>query len=184
MDRKEFLVRDYEVKADYLSGHQQRLLTRFNFFVTLETALFGSEFIFGEGGVPRREVAVVGIFLSIVWLLVGVDDARILRIHKWHVKRALDRIMLEFPIENFHPVGEVSPRVVEELLKEEEAKEKASSQEAKEKASSQLPPPKWWRLAFGPLISLFAREKLKLLLLIIVPLLVVALWSTQYGRSF
>jgi hypothetical protein len=174
MDRKEFLVRDYEVKADYLSGHQQRLLTRFNFFVTLETALFGSEFIFGEGGLHRREVAVVGMLLSVVWLLVGVDDARILRIHKWHVKRALDRIMLEFRIESLHPVGEVSPRVVKELLTEE-----AKEEEAKEEAAAQ-PPPKWWGLAFGPLWSLFRREILKLLLLTIVPILVCALWGTQF----
>jgi hypothetical protein len=116
VDRNAFFVRDYEVRADYLSGHQQRLLTGFNFFVTLETALFGSDLIFGEHGPPPAGLAAVDVLLAIVWLLVGVDDARILRIHKWHVKKAADRIMFEFPVESFHPVGEVSPSVVKELL--------------------------------------------------------------------
>jgi len=44
VDEKDFLLRDYELNVCYLSVHFQRMWTRFNFFVTIESALIGGKF--------------------------------------------------------------------------------------------------------------------------------------------
>jgi hypothetical protein len=171
MDRTDFLAKDYEIKANYLSGHHQRLLTRFNFFLTLESALFGAEFIVGEDrpGPELPAVAVVGAIIAIMWLFVGVEDGRTLQVHKWHVKKAADRITLEFPIEGFHPVGEVGKTVIEELRKESDA-EKPS--EALKPVLDLIP----LKSHLMPLISLLWAEPLKLFLLVVVPILALIFW--------
>ena len=73
IDPKDFLLKDYEIKVSYLSNHFQRMWTRFNFFVVIESALIGGRFIAGDGELTA-ELAIVGAVLSLVWYIFGAQD--------------------------------------------------------------------------------------------------------------
>jgi hypothetical protein len=73
IDPKDFLLKDYEIKVSYLSNHFQRMWTRFNFFVVIESALIGGRFIAGDGKLTA-ELAIVGAVLSLVWYIFGAQD--------------------------------------------------------------------------------------------------------------
>jgi hypothetical protein len=111
MPKSEFLVRDYELKANYLAGHHQRMWNRFGIFVSLESALFGGGFIFRDELSPGWDsslgLAAVGCIVSLIWVLVGFSDLRILRVHEWHVRTAASNIKDQagFQVKDFYPVG-------------------------------------------------------------------------------
>jgi hypothetical protein len=73
IDPKDFLLKDYEIKVSYLSNHFQRMWTRFNFFVVIESALIGGRFIAGDGKLTA-ELVIVGAVLSLVWYIFGAQD--------------------------------------------------------------------------------------------------------------
>jgi hypothetical protein len=51
--QQDFLLEDYKQKISYLTNHLQRMWRRFNFFVTLETALLGGKVLLvGEKSTP------------------------------------------------------------------------------------------------------------------------------------
>jgi hypothetical protein len=105
MDRNDFLVRDYEIKASYLSSHIQRMMTRFNFFVTLESALLGGPFLLNAGQ-ASAQLALFGAVLSVIWWCVGLEDMRLLGKYKWRVNQVADNIPLELKGDHFQPVGD------------------------------------------------------------------------------
>ena len=45
-DIDNFLVKDYELKIGYLKDQLDRMWTRFNIFVTIESALVGGKFLY------------------------------------------------------------------------------------------------------------------------------------------
>ena len=47
LPRREFLLRDYELKIHYLTDQFSRMWTRFSYFVTIESALAGGKIVFG-----------------------------------------------------------------------------------------------------------------------------------------
>lgn len=59
---KDFLFKDYDMKVGYLTAHLGRMWTRFNYFVSVESALVGGKFIFGDGKLSTQ-LAVVGAAL-------------------------------------------------------------------------------------------------------------------------
>lgn len=74
-----FLVDDYKLKVDYLTAHFDRLWTRFNFFLTIELAIFGflGYLLFDTEGRDLQAVPVpfiLGIGVSLVWFIVGRQD--------------------------------------------------------------------------------------------------------------
>ena len=82
MTQEEFLLKDYELKITYLTDHFQRIWTRFNFFVTIETALIGGNFLLqAEDGFDPRLV-YAGIVLSIFWYLMGAEDRYLVRLEE------------------------------------------------------------------------------------------------------
>jgi hypothetical protein len=88
---KDFLFRDYELKIGYLSNHFQRMWTRFNFFVTIESALLGSKFLIADC-VPSVELAIAGIILSLLWYVMGAQDRYLVKLYRWQVEQAGKRI--------------------------------------------------------------------------------------------
>lgn len=78
MDGTDFRFRDYELKTRYLSDHFQRMWTRFNFFLTLESALVGGKFVFGTGPVTPA-LALLGAMLALVWYVCGAEDRYLVR---------------------------------------------------------------------------------------------------------
>ena len=66
--QKDFLVKDYELKVRYLSDLFQRMWTRFNFFLTVESGLLGGKIIIGKGAL-NKDISLVLLFISIIWYL-------------------------------------------------------------------------------------------------------------------
>src|SRR4051812_30766578 len=89
-DHSAFLQKDYELKINYLTAHLTRMWTRFNFFVTIETAL--STAIFGAfkdaGGFKSQAlyVAVIGAVFSLVWYVVGTQDRYLVEVYREYAK--------------------------------------------------------------------------------------------------
>jgi hypothetical protein len=84
---KDFLIKDYELKVGYLTQHFGRMWTRFNYFVGIESALFGGRLIFGDGTLTPA-VAIVGAALSLIWYVMGAEDRFLVRVYRQHVKDA------------------------------------------------------------------------------------------------
>ena len=88
---EDFLLKDYELKVRYLSDHLQRMWTRFNFFVTIESALIGGKFLIASN-TPSRELAITEILLSTCWYVIGPLAANLMwilqhgRIYERYVK--------------------------------------------------------------------------------------------------
>jgi hypothetical protein len=73
MDLDQFLVKNYELQVRYLSDHFSRMWTRFNFFLTINSALFGFSFN------PSYEasiqyIIIAGIAFSLLWVYFGGVD--------------------------------------------------------------------------------------------------------------
>ena len=86
---KEFLVKDYELKVRYLTDHFGRMWTRFNYFVSIESALVGGKLIFGDGKLSPQ-VAIVGAVVSLIWYVMGAEDRFLVRVYRQHVEDAAD----------------------------------------------------------------------------------------------
>jgi predicted ester cyclase len=80
-NQKDFLVKDYELKARYLSDHFQRMWTRFNFFITIESALVGSKLVFGDKGFTT-DVASAGLIVSFIWYIIGAQDRHLVQVYR------------------------------------------------------------------------------------------------------
>jgi hypothetical protein len=63
MEPEMILIEDYRQKITYLTGHTTRMWTRFNFFVTIESALIGGRSLVASN-VLSRELAVASIRLN------------------------------------------------------------------------------------------------------------------------
>ena len=85
------LVKDYELKIRYLTDHFSRMWTRFNYFVTIESALLGGKVAFGNGkwSLP---LVLLGLFLSAVWYVMGAEDRYLVRLYRAHVRLAAERL--------------------------------------------------------------------------------------------
>jgi hypothetical protein len=88
---EDFLLRDYELKIRYLSDHFQRMWTRFNFFVTIESALIGGKFLIASNA-PSQELAIAGIILSGLWYVMGAQDRYLVKLYRWEVEEAGKRV--------------------------------------------------------------------------------------------
>jgi hypothetical protein len=86
---KDFLVRDYELKVGYLTEQLGRMWMRFNYFLSIETALVGGNLIFG-GRKLSPEVEIVGVIVSVIWYVMGAEDRFLVRLYRGHVKEAAD----------------------------------------------------------------------------------------------
>jgi hypothetical protein len=74
MKAEDFLLEDYKLKVGYYTGHLSRMWTRFNFLLTIDSALFD---LFATGDFNRSICTlflVVGIVLSALWCVFGGFD--------------------------------------------------------------------------------------------------------------
>ena len=75
--RTDLLFEDYKLKLDYLTAQYDRLWQRFNFFLTVELALFGFlSYLTFDKNVPNPSLlpAVCGLGVSALWYVVGAQD--------------------------------------------------------------------------------------------------------------
>lgn len=71
MGREDFLLKDYELKARYLTDHFSRMWVRFNFFLTIESALVVLSFQKSE---QVKWLSCLGGVLALVWFHFGRTD--------------------------------------------------------------------------------------------------------------
>ena len=102
----EFLIEDYKLKVDYLSNHFSRILTRFNFFLSIELALFGALGFLSFGNNRNIEAAILPIFLglatSVIWLVIGCQDRRLVVIYRGGMVLAAEKIAKAFKDNDLH----------------------------------------------------------------------------------
>jgi hypothetical protein len=89
MDAIDFLQKDYELKANYLTGHFSRMWTRFNFFLTIESALLA--FSFNRDSVQYAGyLAIAGLLLSILWRRFAATDNFLVEVYRRQVAQVFD----------------------------------------------------------------------------------------------
>lgn len=76
---KNFIIEDYKLKINYLTSHFTRMWTRFNFFLTIELALFGFlGYLLFDPARKNLEATVIPIILgvgsSLLWYVIGAQD--------------------------------------------------------------------------------------------------------------
>lgn len=95
MTRDEFLVEDYKIAVGYLSTQYERLWQRFNFFLTVHTALIGvAGWLYLEKNdfTHMRLVAVPALVLAALWYAVGAQDRYLTETYRARVQLAAKRI--------------------------------------------------------------------------------------------
>jgi len=99
-----FLQRDYELKVGYLTNHFTRMWTRFNFFVTIESALLGSRFVFA----PQLgwQAALLGTLLSLTWYVFGAQDRFLVRIYRHNMRLSGEEVAKRLDLSDYRYVGE------------------------------------------------------------------------------
>ena len=69
----DILQADYKLKVDYLTAHLGRMWTRFNFFLAINSALFG--YSLGKDNALYMGLLVgFGLFFSLLWYYFAATD--------------------------------------------------------------------------------------------------------------
>ncbi len=89
MEREDFLLKDYELKARYLTDHFSRMWVRFNFFLTIESGLVGLSF-HKDYSQHVRALSYLGGFLALVWFHFGRTDNFLADFYRTQVGIAFD----------------------------------------------------------------------------------------------
>lgn len=84
MNTVDFLVEDYKLKAQYLTDHFSRMWTRFNFFLTINSALFAFS-VQKDTAAFAPLFVVAGILLSVLWYFFGVTDNYLVEVYRRQV---------------------------------------------------------------------------------------------------
>jgi hypothetical protein len=95
MDIDLFLVEDYRLKLDYLKSQFDRMWTRFNFFLSIEVALFGFlGWLVFDKATPNASTlpASLGLAVSALWYVIGTQDRFLVEFYRANVNTAAGRI--------------------------------------------------------------------------------------------
>jgi hypothetical protein len=107
-----FWMKDYELKVAYLNGQFTRMWQRFQFFVTIQTALIGGRTAFGaKSSVP---LAIAGAIISVAWFIIGAEDRYLVRCYRLQANAAgkayANCTISGTETESYEPVGRLKPR--------------------------------------------------------------------------
>jgi hypothetical protein len=116
MTPDDFLVKDYELKTAFLTNQYQRMWTRFNYFVTLESALAGGKLL--VGGSPTW-FPVIGAGLSLIWYVIGAEDRYLVRVYRAHVNEAAKCVAAKMGTGDYVAVGARDSETVKKLKEED-----------------------------------------------------------------
>jgi hypothetical protein len=116
-----FLSLDYEIKVRYYSDHMQRVWTRFNFFITLQSGLLAG-LVFSRDRAAFTPSAVYFLIaeaaLSLIWYVFGAQDRYLIADYRRHIKDALAQLRVngvELP-DDYPYAGKVEEEVNNGLL--------------------------------------------------------------------
>jgi hypothetical protein len=86
---------DFKLKLDYLKSQYERLLTRFNYFLTVEIALFGflGWLVFEKLNVAALRVPVfLGALVSLLWYIVAAEDQALVKEYQDRAESSAERL--------------------------------------------------------------------------------------------
>jgi hypothetical protein len=89
---RDFLLEDYKLKVEYLTGHFSRMWTRFNFFISLETLVAGALVAAATTERPLDNlwlVAILGLVISFCWYVVGATDRYLIATYRSQIRSTL-----------------------------------------------------------------------------------------------
>lgn len=92
------LFEDYKLKLEYVRGQYDRLWQRFNFFLTVQLALFGFlGYLTFDVKIMEATVlpAWVGLVISVLWYVVGAEDRRLVEVYRKRADEAATRFALD-----------------------------------------------------------------------------------------
>jgi hypothetical protein len=95
MSHDDFLVEDYKLKLGYLTSQFDRLWTRFNYFLTVEMALFGfmGYLVFDKSNIRSVPfVGSIGLTVSALWYVIGAEDRALVEAYRARANVAAKRI--------------------------------------------------------------------------------------------
>ena len=99
-----FLVDDYKSKVQYLKDHFMRLWTRFNYFLTLQSALFGATILS-----PERYhwwVPIFGALLCILWYIFGAQDRYLVDLYRKQIEHEVIKIKARLQLDDYYFIGQ------------------------------------------------------------------------------
>lgn len=103
-ERLKFLIEDYRQKVQYLKDHLARIWTRFNYFLTLQSALFGAAIITIEK--YQWRVPAFGILISALWYLTGAQDRYLVELYRKQIQKAVPRIKHNLQLSDYYYIGQ------------------------------------------------------------------------------
>ena len=99
-----FLVDDYKLKVQYLKDHFTRLWTRFNYFLTLQSALFGATILSPEK--YHWWVPIFGALLCILWYIFGAQDRYLVDLYRKQIEHEVIKIKARLQLEDYYFIGQ------------------------------------------------------------------------------
>ncbi|MEY4903288.1 MAG: hypothetical protein RLZZ292_1103 [Bacteroidota bacterium] len=111
--QKDVLLRDYEIKVNYLKDHLSRMWTRFNIFLTLQTGLAGAKIMYVQKSneTPMIDIQLVylALILATLWFMVGIIDRSLVQNYRNQIKDTYSQLneASENTLENIPHTGKV-----------------------------------------------------------------------------
>jgi len=91
MSKDDLVVEDSRLGVEYLKSQYDRLWQRFNYFLTVEMALFGyfGWLAFEKGRFSSARLpALLGIFVSLIWYATAAEDQALVKAYRDRVTDA------------------------------------------------------------------------------------------------
>lgn len=100
----EFLIQDYWQKVQYLKDHFTRLWNRFNYFLTIQSALFGATVLSPEK--YRWWVPIFAGLVCALWYIFGAQDRYLVELYRKEIEQALAKIRPNLQLTDYYFVGQ------------------------------------------------------------------------------
>lgn len=104
----DFFKQDYWQKVQYLKDHFTRLWSRFNYFLTVQSALFGATVLSPDK--YRWWVPVFAGLVCILWYIFGAQDRYLVELYRKQVEQSLERIERLIHLGDYYFVGQTENR--------------------------------------------------------------------------
>jgi hypothetical protein len=105
---RDFLLEDYRLKAQYLTDQFSRMWNRFQFLLTIETAVAGLYFapLGDKRIVSAPAFAIIGITVSLFWYTVGAQDRAYVVWYRMQLENAAKKVAPAFGLDQYSYVGD------------------------------------------------------------------------------
>jgi len=116
-DNRQLLLKEYELGVQYLTNQFSRMWTRFNFFMTFESALALALIgFFKDKGLTLASlpIGVVGLLTSVCWYAFGAQDRYLVEVYRLQIEHSAEQLRSGAGVKTAH-VG-LGPIEIEKRL--------------------------------------------------------------------